>query len=561
MSADKHSIGSLIPAAAYYRRSTRKQEDSIARQRSQVQPYAAAHGYAIVDEYLDDAISGSEQSKRKGFLKLLADAQQGKFTTILVDEDDRFCRFDSIDYGYFVKPLRDKGITLVTVAKGLSDWNSFGGRITSAVATESKHQEQQSIARRTLSGMLNHAVQGKPLGGRRTYGYEIKYRKGTDAKGRRRLFPVCYKPDPKTAPVVQLIFRLAAEGKTLAQISKELHTRGVPSPGGKEVWGRNVLLSILTRRKYVGDFVWGQRPSGKRMRYDPAGKEALRERRHGEGQSCRNATADCTLKKDAHKALVRRDTFQKVQALLKGNKARSTPHVGGGGFILSRLLVCAHCGAFLRGYTRPNGDRMFICGSYLDYGKNHCSANHVHEQMLVDLLVKQLQQEWLAPARLARLREEAARLEREARGDESLARLKGELAAREKDVATATARLFAVDADNMAEANAYLRECKVRRDQAREAFQKAQEARPVQDLEEVIAAAEQSLWSLREALQAEDRELLRETFRQTFSKIVLHFEHRQTAHHTRSKLVQAEAFVRPQEQGLDLFTSGSRSSS
>jgi hypothetical protein len=42
-----------IPAAVYYRISDDRQEDSIERQRSQVELYAQAHGYQIVVAYVE----------------------------------------------------------------------------------------------------------------------------------------------------------------------------------------------------------------------------------------------------------------------------------------------------------------------------------------------------------------------------------------------------------------------------------------------------------------------------------------------------------------------------
>jgi DNA invertase Pin-like site-specific DNA recombinase len=84
-------------AVAYYRMSTDRQEDSIDRQRAQVEAYAARQGYVIVRDYIDEGIAGDEERKRKGFLRMLQDATAtGDFSIILCDDKDRFDRFDSI---------------------------------------------------------------------------------------------------------------------------------------------------------------------------------------------------------------------------------------------------------------------------------------------------------------------------------------------------------------------------------------------------------------------------------------------------------------------------------
>src|SRR5262249_32256585 len=141
-----------IRAAVYLRMSTNDQENSIERQRSQVIPYADRQGYSIVGEYTDEGIPGDEVERRKDFKRLLADAEAGAFDCIVCDDRDRFGRFDSIDYGYYVKPLRDRGVWLESVAQGKLDWHSFVGRISDTVQQEGKQMEAQAISRRVLSG-------------------------------------------------------------------------------------------------------------------------------------------------------------------------------------------------------------------------------------------------------------------------------------------------------------------------------------------------------------------------------------------------------------------------
>src|SRR5215813_12835415 len=119
-----------LRAVAYYRMSDARQENSIERQQSQVLPYAEKHGYPIIRDYVDEAIAGDEIARRKGFQRLLADAQAGLFDVILCDDKDRFGRFDCIDLGEVVAPLRRKGVRLETVAQGKIDWNSFAGRMS-----------------------------------------------------------------------------------------------------------------------------------------------------------------------------------------------------------------------------------------------------------------------------------------------------------------------------------------------------------------------------------------------------------------------------------------------
>ena len=115
--ASSHSTsGKLIPAVSYIRMSSGKQEASPDQQRAEVKKLAERHGCKILREYFDSAISGDATDRRKGFLEMHRAACNGRdFEVILCWDQDRFGRFDSIEAGYWIKPLRDAGVRLITV--------------------------------------------------------------------------------------------------------------------------------------------------------------------------------------------------------------------------------------------------------------------------------------------------------------------------------------------------------------------------------------------------------------------------------------------------------------
>ena len=101
--------------------SSDKQEASIPEQREAVERYAADHGYRIVHEYLDEGISGDKTSKRMAFLRMHHDACNGRdFDAILCWNQNRFGRFNSMEAGYWIHPLMQAGVTLVTVTEAWS---------------------------------------------------------------------------------------------------------------------------------------------------------------------------------------------------------------------------------------------------------------------------------------------------------------------------------------------------------------------------------------------------------------------------------------------------------
>src|SRR5215467_2702591 len=106
-----------IAAVAYLRTSSATNagpnKDSDKRQRAAIIAFAKAHGYEIVDEYYDAAVSGADPiAERPGFKAMLDRIAGNGVRVILVESPDRFARDLAVqltghDY------LRSLGVELV----------------------------------------------------------------------------------------------------------------------------------------------------------------------------------------------------------------------------------------------------------------------------------------------------------------------------------------------------------------------------------------------------------------------------------------------------------------
>ena len=381
--------------AVYFRMSTSKQENSIPRQQELVFNFCKLHGYIVAQEYLDAGISGTELARRPQFRKMLQDAQAGLFDGIVCDDADRFGRFDVIDSGEIIAPLRRAGIWLETVAQNRIDWESFGGRISAAIIQEAKNMEQEANSRRALTGMIRAAQMGKRNGGRTLFGY----RKDADDVSI---------PDEKTAATVRWIFEEIASGHTLGEVSDGLYRRGILSPGGKPRWSRQRLRKLVTNPGYLGIQTWGRTSQGIRNRH--LGGELVPVQR-GAKKTIENEASDWIIMPSTHEPLVTRDVFDRCQERMKENKSRTSPHRGRSPFLLSGLLVCGHCQKPMVGWSRfPKP--LYVCGTYHDSGGRSCRRNSLREEPLVGELLRRLKQVYLTPEGLANLRSEVARQER-----------------------------------------------------------------------------------------------------------------------------------------------------
>jgi site-specific DNA recombinase len=519
-----------------------KQENSIDRQRSQVEPYADRRGYVIVREYLDEGIPGDEITRRKGFQQMLRDAQAGLFRGIVCDDKDRFGRFDSIDSGEIIAPLRRKGVWLESVAQGRVDWNSFAGRITDAILQEARKLESQANSRRVITRMLVMAKQGKHLGGPPPYGYRLE----AHPEFGKRLVP----GDPEKVEAVRLIFRLyGLEGYSLDAVSAELFRRGIANPRGGPAWDKTTLAQLLKNRKYVGDWTWNTGHDGK---YSEFVNGTVQSHDMKTPKRAYNDREDWVVVPDTHEPLIDRELYEKVQARMADNKTRTPPLPRTGQFTLTGLLVCGHCGWRMTGTTQ-GGERFFRCEAYHKYGKHVCHANMVKESRVVDCLLRKLQEALLDPANLEKVRAEVRRLEaQEAEAQPGRARgLERQLADLNQKIAGGMERLALIDRDLLADFTATVRGWKADRDRLAAELRRLQKPGPAADVEEAVRAVEAKLARLRETLADAEPCQVREVLREMVSKVELHFDIQPRKGKTRSIFRRGLIYVRPQE-GLDL---------
>jgi hypothetical protein len=93
--------------------------------------YAATNGYYILRWFQDDGISGHSTERRDGFLAFHKAACNGRdFDAVLVWDQDRFGRFDSMEAGSWIHRLRKAGVRLVSVTEEPINWDDFTGRVS-----------------------------------------------------------------------------------------------------------------------------------------------------------------------------------------------------------------------------------------------------------------------------------------------------------------------------------------------------------------------------------------------------------------------------------------------
>jgi DNA invertase Pin-like site-specific DNA recombinase len=105
------------PVVAYMRYSSNNQDEkSIEHQRFTIGLYAIQYNLAVVEEYIDEAKTGTND-RRRGFQKLMTDARSRPcWKKILIHDMSRFSRH-TVDSGKYFEELEDLDIELISVTE------------------------------------------------------------------------------------------------------------------------------------------------------------------------------------------------------------------------------------------------------------------------------------------------------------------------------------------------------------------------------------------------------------------------------------------------------------
>ena len=197
------------------------ESESIRNQRALLLGYAKKQGWAVYDIYADEDYSGLRED-RPAFQRLLADAEERKFSIILCKTQSRFTRNAGTAEKYLHALFPLWGIRFVTVVDGVdtaSHANKKARQINSLVNewySEELSENIRAVFRRKMEA-------GQFLGNYAPYGYR------KDPCCRHHLIP-----DAETAPVVAEIYDLYLSGLSCKMIGERLTAQGIPTASRRE---------------------------------------------------------------------------------------------------------------------------------------------------------------------------------------------------------------------------------------------------------------------------------------------------------------------------------------
>jgi DNA invertase Pin-like site-specific DNA recombinase len=155
------SLKQRTKAAIYARVSTTNHGQDVSTQTRDLEHFAEARGWRLVDSYLDMGISGSKDS-RPQLDRLMADAHKRRFDIVIVWRFDRFARSVS----HLLRALETfnaLGIAFVSLSEQM-DTTTPTGKMIFTVLGAVAELERSLIVERVRAGLRNARAKGKTLG-------------------------------------------------------------------------------------------------------------------------------------------------------------------------------------------------------------------------------------------------------------------------------------------------------------------------------------------------------------------------------------------------------------
>lgn len=296
--------------------SSGQREASIDDQLRDCRRFCDDHGYTIVAEYFDKAMSGTTD-RRPDFQRMISDSANGTFDVVVVWKIDRFGRnrYDSATYRH---KLKKNGVSIVSAMEAIPE--GAEGIILESLLEGMSEYYSVSLSENVRRGIYGSALKHLTLG-QKYFGLR------TAADG-------TFEPDPETAPVVKEIFDRYVNGESARSITADLNARGFKSTRGTPL-GREFVVRVIHNEKYKGIY-----------RYQDICDKCIQP-------------------------IVSEDLWAAAQKVAERHAEKPAESKEEGGYLLTGILFCGECGEGMRSYsgTSRNGSqyRYYACSGSLNH--------------------------------------------------------------------------------------------------------------------------------------------------------------------------------------------------
>ena len=326
----------ILRCAIYTRKSTEhglEQEfNSLDAQREACEAYIksqASQGWKVLPQNYDDPAYSGGNLNRPALKRLLRDIEAGRIDVVVVYKIDRLTR-SLADFAKLVETFDARSISFVAVTQQFNTTTSMG-RLTLNVLLSFAQFERELASERVRDKVAASRKKGKWTGGTVPLGYDAKDKKLVVNKAE--------------AETVRTIFNRYLELKSFSRLVADLDQRGIVTKR------RDTKV-----KKYQGGIPFTYGP----LAYFLKNRIYLREMQHG-GRWF----------KGEQEAIVDRQTFDRVQALLKFNTVKCKTKYSEGGALLQGKLYDDKGNRMGPTFSSKNGVRYRFYVSTALRGRKH----------------------------------------------------------------------------------------------------------------------------------------------------------------------------------------------
>lgn len=324
-----------MPRAVIYARfsSDMQREESIDAQVRACMSYCQGKGYLVVDQYVDEAKSGRDVTKRDAYNQMLADAMEDKFDIIVFHKVDRNSR-DELNYFKFKDKLERLGIRYEYAAQPI-DALSPEGQMMETMMVGMAAYYSRNLAKETKKGLNENAYKAQFNGGYAPLGYKI--------------IDKHYVIDEQEAEAIRMIFNLYVAGHGYKDICIFLAKNGFSTRNGQS-FGKNSIYDIIGNERYCGTYTLNKSP----------------RKKGGRNMHSKSRPDDFIRIEDAIPAIISKDIFLQAMSRRRQNKQRPAEHNAKVKYLLAGKIICGHCGSAMGGHTCTPRDKSYSYYSCLD---------------------------------------------------------------------------------------------------------------------------------------------------------------------------------------------------
>lgn len=358
--------------ATYARSSTNRQELSVPDQQDSTRRHARKNlDWRIVAEF-EDVKSGRYAKSRKGFQELRRRIKNNEFDVVLIDELTRLSRKFQHILAFHALCKQHK-VVIISVTKGELNHILL---MALGIAAQLQLETGSEQVMRALRGKLHRGLRSSSV----PYGYRADTRNGE--KGHLAV-------DREQARQVVRIFKWAASGMSLLDICGILNAEGIPAPRSA-TWKARILSRVVWSTDRSSSFRAG-------ILHNPTYcGENIGNRIHQEADA---ETEDFRLEirderdwirePGAHKKIILKNLFDRVQAVRLASSNRARPAASGKKSLLSDKIFCVHCnGTMIRsGSDKGRRQRLRCRNSIFNEVAEPCRNTKSHYADVVDRAV------------------------------------------------------------------------------------------------------------------------------------------------------------------------------